>query len=244
MAIYRRDSTGAQQWIRSMPIYSAAANLNKGAFMVRGASDGTNLGFVIPAPVNTSLATNLLVGILEQPWAGATLDNDPSTGLKFLKADMTINPFGIYGVKFDNSYGANALTATSVGATTVVTSGENMGGGWIMFDNFELHYVLSSSSGTWTTLSATSAAITTANKVAKVGYLGQTLQSLTATFDNLATNVAAAGAVQLTVIGQFIRAVGFDWVELDPTKHDKLILPSSPKPEIWAEVTSPQHFLV
>jgi hypothetical protein len=189
----------------------------------------------------------LFVGILEQPWAGATLDNDPTAGTKFLKADMTINPMGIYAAKFDNSFGSNALTMTAVTTATpsvTVTSAENMGGGWLMFDNYELHFVESTSAGVWTLKSKTSAAITTANKVAKVGYLGQPTLPFSATYDYFATNIAAAAVPQLVVIGQFIRAVGFDWVELDPTKHDGIILSSTPLPEIWAEVQCTQHFLV
>jgi hypothetical protein len=245
MAIFRRDASGAQQWVRQMPFFSSA-NINKGAFIVNPKTDGTNAGFLVPAPVNTSVS-GIFVGILEQAWAGATLNNDPVGGTKFLKADCTINPLGIYGAKFDNSFGANALTLSGVNTATpsvTVSSGENMGGGWLMFDNYELHYVLSSSSGTYTLKSATSSAITTSNKVAKVGYLGQSGQCLAATYDILGTNTAAAGAIQLTIIGQFLKALGFDWAELDPTKHDGLIPPSSPLPEVWAEVLSPQHFLL
>lgn len=245
MAIFRRDSSGAQQWVKSMPIYAAGANIKKGAFLKNGVTDGTNLGFLIPVAVNTALSGSF-VGLTEAPFAGATLDNDPSGGTKYLKTDVTINPLGIYGVKYDNaktgSRWTNGLSVTGVGATTVVTSGENIGGGWLFFDNGELHYVLSSSSGTYTTLTATSAAITTANKVAKILYPGAPKTCLAATYDTLGINVAAQGAVELCVITNFIRDVGFDWVELDPTKHDNLILSSTA--EIWAEVQSTQHFLL
>jgi hypothetical protein len=141
MAIFRRDSTGAQQWVKALPIYAAAANLNKGIFVKNGVTDGTNLGFVIPVAVNTALSGSF-VGLTEAAFAGATLDNDPSAGTKYLKTDCTINPTAIYGAKYDNALtGArwtNGLAVTGVGATTVVTSGENIGGGWLFFDNFEL----------------------------------------------------------------------------------------------------------
>ena len=248
MAIFRRDSAGSQQWVKSMPIYAAGANIVKGAFVKNGVTDGTNLGFIIPVAVNTALSGSF-VGITEAPFAGATLDNDPSAGTKYLKTDCTINPLGIYGAKYDNALtGArwtNGLSVTGVGATTVVGSGENIGGGWLFFDNFELHYVLSSSSGTYTTLTATSAAITTANKVAKILYPGAPKTTLKATYDQIGIGTAAQGAVELCTITNLIRAVGLDWVELDPTKHDGLILPSAGgTPEIWAEVQSTQHFLL
>ena len=247
MAVYYQDSTGAQQWKKALPIYAAAANIKAGAFVMWGAADGTNMGYVIPCPVNGSLGLNF-VGITEAPFAGATLDNDPTAGTKYLLTDCTINPKACYLTQYDNSYGANALTATGVGATTVVTSGENNGGGWLMFDNFELHFVDSTSSGTYTTKSATSAAITTANKVAKIYALGKKLLSLTSDFTQIDTHTAAAGSVQFAVLDNFIKAVGFDYVSLDPTKHDGLILPTTPgaayKPAIYANIQcQANHFL-
>lgn len=246
MAIYHMDATGAQQWKKALPIYSAGVNLKQGAFVKWGPTDATDRGYIIPCPVNTALA-NLFAGILEQPFAGATLDNDPTAGTKFLKADVTLNPHAIYRAKFDNSFGANALTIASVSGTSlVVTSGENISGGWLMADNYELHYVLSSSSGTYTLKTAVTSAVTSANKVAKLLYPSAPKVPLTSDYTGLATNVAAQAAVQLGIIELFIKAVGFDWVELDPTKHDALVLPGSSTvntPEVWATVQSTQHFL-
>lgn len=247
MAFFVQDSTGAQQWKKAMPLYGAATNIVKGAFVVRGVTDGTNLGFGVIMPTNTALALKF-IGITEQVFAAATLDNDPVGGTKYILTDCTINPKGIYAVKYDNALtGArwtNGLTTTGVGATTVVTSGENIGGGWLFFDNFELRYVLSSSSGTYTTKSATSAAITTANKVAKIMYPMAPKTTLITAGDQLGIATAAQGANELAVLENYIRCPGMDWVLLDPTKHDGLILPSAAyTPEIWAYCQSTQHFL-
>lgn len=249
MAIFALDSTGAQQWKKAIPLYGAAANIVKGAFIKMGIVDGTNQGFGIITAANSSLA-NEFIGITEAAFAAATLDNDPSAGTKYLLTDCTINPKGIYLTKYDNALtGArwtNGLAVTGVGATTVVTSGENLGGGWLFFDNFELRYVLSSSSGTYTTKSATSAAITTTNKVAKIMYPGAKLLTLTTACDQIGIATAAAGAEQFTVLDNFIHCPGYDWVSLDPTKHDGLILPSSAyTPEIWANIQCVgHHFLL
>lgn len=247
MAFYEKDSTGAQQWKVPVPLFGNATNINKGAFIIRGTTDGTNLGFGIITPTNSSLAGKFM-GITEAAFAAATLDNDPSAGTKYLLTDLTLNPFGIYRVKYDNALtGArwtNGLATTSVGATTVVTSGENIGGGWLFFDNFELHYVLSSSSGTYTTKSSTSSAITTTNKVAKIMYPFAPKVTLITAADTLGIATAAQGAVELVVLDNWIHCPGYDWVSLDPTKHDNIILPSAAfTPEIWASVQSSQHFL-
>lgn len=246
MAVFDKDATGGQQWVKQLPIESASANLKAGAFVKWGPTDGTDRGFIIPCPVNTALS-GLFVGILEQAWAGATLDNAATLGTTYLKAGVTINPHAIYRAQIDNTFGSNALAVTGVGATTVVTSGENIGNGWLMFDNYELHYVLSCSSGTYTTKSSTSSAITTSSKVAKLYYPSCAKVPLTADYTQIATNVAAAAAVEISVLELFIKAVGFDWVELDPTKHDNIILPGSSTvntPAVWATVQSTQHFLM
>jgi len=126
-----------------------------------------------------------------------------------------------------------------------VTSGENIGGGWLMFDNFELHFVDSSSSGTYTTKTATSAAITTANKVAKIYYIGEPKITLITAGDKIGTATAAQGAIQAMVLETRIRAVGYDNVALDPTKHDNLILPTvnGVSPAIYADIMFTQSFL-
>jgi hypothetical protein len=247
MAIYFRDSTGAQQWKKPIPLFGNATNIVKGAFVQCGLTDGTNEGYGVVAATNTSLATKF-IGITEAAFAAATLDNDPAAGTKYLLTDCTINPFGIYLAQYDNALtGANwtnGLSVTGVGATTVVTSGENMGGGWLFFDNFELHWVKSSSSGTYTTKTSTSSAITTSNKVAKIMYVFAKLATLTTNADQIGIATAAAGAEQFTFLDNYIKCPGYDMVSLDPTKHDNIILPSAAyTPQIWAEVQCTEHYL-
>jgi hypothetical protein len=239
-----RNAVMGQEYVKPWPLFGNATNIIKGAAVILGLTDGTNQGYGIIAPVNTSMATKFL-GVTEAPFNAATLDNDPTAGTKYILTPVNINPKQIYEAQYDNRYGANALTTTGVGATTVVTSGENIGGGWLMFDNFELHFVDSSSSGTYTTKSATSSAITTANKVAKIYYIGEPLVTLITAGDKLGTATAAQGAVQASVLENRIRAVGYDNITLDPTKHDGLILPTvnGVSPAIYAEIMFTEHFL-
>lgn len=250
MAIFDRDSTGAQQWKKAFPLFGNATNIVKGAFIKMGAVDGTNQGYGIIPGTNTSFA-NQFMGITEAAFAAATLDNDPTAGTKFLLTDLTINPKGIYLAKYDNALTAghwsNGLAFTGSGTAPAISSGENLGGGWLFFDNFELHWVASSSSGTYTTKSAlTSGAVAGTQKVAKIMYQGAPKLTLTTANDVIGIATAAQGAEQLTVLENFIHAPGFDWVLLDPTKHDGLILPSTVyTPEIWAAVQCVgNHFLL
>jgi len=241
-----RDAVGGQQYVVPRPLYGAGTNIIAGAALVRGVTDGTNQGYDVIAPVNTSMASGLFVGVTEALFAAATLDNDPTAGTKYILTPVTLNPHAVYEAQYDNRFAANALTTTGVGATTIVASGENMGGGWLFFDNYELHFVDSSSAGTYTTKTSTSAAITTSNKVSKIYYVGQTKITLITTGDKIGTATAAQGSIQAMVLRNQIRGVGFDNVELDPTKHDNIILPSpnAVAPAIFAQIMFTQSMLM
>src|SRR5438046_1782239 len=102
MAVFAYDAGGGAEWKKAQPIYSAAANLVNGAFLVKGTTMGTNVGFLIPAPVNTS-QVGLFVGVLAQAWAGATLDNDPNNGTKYLMADCLVGPLHVYRTQFNSA---------------------------------------------------------------------------------------------------------------------------------------------
>ena len=245
MAIYAYDTAGGQEWVKSLPIYAAGVNLPKGAFIKWGATNHQDTGFVIPCPVNSSLAAKFL-GILAAPFAGATLDNDPTAGTKFLKADCLVGPNHAYRVKFDTSLTStsftNGLTMTTCSSTSiVVASGENITGGWLYTDAGYLHYVLNASSGTYTLLSAVSSKETTANYAVKLMYVGEPKVTLMATYyDRLSGATPAQGAVELGIIDLWLKATGYDYAQLDPTKHDGLY--ADPKTaEFWADVTSTQH---
>jgi hypothetical protein len=247
MAVFSYDAAGGAEFKKVLPIYAAAANLLKGAFIKWGTTDGTNRGFAIPTPVNSDLASEF-IGILAQPFAGATLDNDPNAGTKYIGADCLVGPNHVYRTQYDTTLSgsnfATGLTMTTCSSTSiVVTSGESISGGWLFTDAGYLHYVLASSTGTYTLKSAVNAAETTSNKALKLGYVSMPKVTLKSTFEQISGGTAAQGAVQLSVLDIFIKAVGFDFVTLDPTKHDGLNLPISGSPQFFADVISTQHFM-
>jgi len=232
--IYRGSSEMGQSWKKAWPLFGNATNIVKGAAIVRGTTQGTNQGYGIVAPANTSMA-GLFLGVTDQPFNAATLDNDPSGGTKYLLTDLEMNSKNLYEAQYDNALSGtplvftNGLTLTAVTTGTpsvTVTSLETISGGWLFFDNGELHYVASVSGGVATLKTATSAGITTANKVAKIYYLGAPLLTLTTAADKIGIATAAQGAVQATVLENYVRSVGFDNVILDPTKTDNIIFPT------------------
>lgn len=230
--IARQSSVGGQYWKKGWPLFGNGTNIVKGAAIVRGTTQGTNQGYGIVAPANTSMA-GLFLGVTEQPFNAATIDNDPSAGTKYIQADLMIDPKQCYEAQYDNALTAgvftNGLTMTAVTTGTpsiTVTSLETIAGGWLFFDNGELHYVASVSAGVATLKTATSSAISTSNKVAKIYYLGAPLLTLTTAADKIGIATAAQGTVQATVLENYVRSVGFDNVILDPTKTDNIIFPT------------------
>lgn len=247
MAVFAYDAGGGSEWKKSQPIYSAAANLVQGAFLSKGTTMGTDNGFLIPSLVNTS-QVGLFVGILAQAWAGATLDNDPSVGSKYIMADCLVGPLHVYRTQFNSALTAGVFTTgltmtTCSGTSIVVTSGEDISGGWLWTDAGYLHYVLSSSSGTYTLKSAVNAAETTANKVLKLLYINAPKATLSTTYEKLSGGTAAQGAVQMKVLDLFLKGVGQDFVSLDPTKHDGLLFPVATG-QVHADLKSSQHYML
>lgn len=249
--IFRQDSSGSQYWKKGIPLFGNATNIVKGAALVWGRTQGTNQGFGIVAPVNTSQA-GIFAGVTEQLFPAATVDNDPSAGVKYILTDVNVSPAACYEAQYDNALTAgvftNGLTMTAVTTGTpsvTVTSLETIAGGWLFFDNGELHYVLSVSGGVATLKSATSSAITTANKVAKIYYVGAPKITLTTAADKIGIATAAQGNVEAMVIESYVRSVGFDNVNLDPTKTDNVIFPTvnSVFPAIYSLINFSQSLL-
>ena len=216
--IYSYDLTGAAQLKRSVPLFGNATNIKQGAAVVRGPTDGTNLGYGIIAASTISA----FLGVSESLFAAATLDNDPAGGTKYILTDVTINPFAVYEAEYDQTTG---LTIASVVAATsfTVTSGENVGGGWILGVSGPgagyLAFVKSSSSGTYTP-KTTTFPFTTASKVIKIMPLYSPKVDLTTDATKILGTTAAQGSGLVRVLENKVVAVGFDQQFLDPTKHD------------------------
>lgn len=247
------DSTGGQQWKKPFPLFGNATDIAAGAAIILGGTQGTNQGYGVIMPANTSLASGLFLGVTESKFAASVIDNDVTAATKYILTDLTINPHAVWEAQYDNTLtGARwttglTLTAVTTGTPSVtITSLETISGGWLFFDNGEIHYVASVAGGVATLKSATTAAITTANKALKIPQITEPLLTFNTAGTKISGGTAAQGAVQMSVLENFIRAVGFDNVMLDPTKHDALILPTvnGVAPSIFANIQCSQHWLL
>lgn len=215
---YAYDLTGAAQIVRGIPLYGAGTDIKKGAAVIRGATDGTNQGYGIVA----ASTCNNFIGVTEQLFSASTLDNDPSAGTKYILTKITINPFAVYECEYDQS--TNLSIASVVASTSfTVTSGENVGGGWILGVGAPglgyLAYIESSSSGTYTP-KTTSFPFTTSSKVIKIMPLYAPKVNLTTDATKIIGSNAAQGSWLIRVLENKVKATGFDMQFLDPTKHD------------------------
>lgn len=224
------DPTGMSFPLR-VPLFGNATSINKGAAIMRGSTDGTNMGYGI---VGATALTNF-VGVTEEPFLAATLDNTPTTGTRYLQTTLICAPHGIWQADYQNTFATSgtdclALTATTPSTAPTVSSGENIGGGWLLGNDGFLTYVESSSSGTYTVKTQPTAANnpagawTSATLVIKILPMFDPLLNLNTTADYIKGGTAAQGSWNVRVLRNFIRAVGYDNVELDPTKHSGINL--------------------
>lgn len=222
--IFAYDLTGGAQLKRAIPLFGNATNIPAGAVVMAGETDGTNQGYGI---IGAS-TLNKFLGVTESLFAAATLDNDPTAGTKYLLTDCTINPFGVWEAEYDQ---ATNLSIASVVASTsfTVTSGENIGGGWILGVGAPgtgyLAFIDSSSSGTYTPKSTTFP-FTTASKVIKILPLYDPKLALTTNCVKILGSTAAQGSWLARTLENKVVAPGFDHQFLDPTKHDGITFPT------------------
>lgn len=221
--IFAYDLAGGQQLKRAIPLYGAGANIKAGAAVARGVTAGTNQGMGIVA----ASTNNNFIGVTENLFAGATLDNDPNNGTKYLLTDVTINPLGVWEAEFNQTTG---LTVASVaGGNPTVTSGEDISGGYLAVISGPavgyLSYVKSVSAGAYT-LKTPNTVITTASKVMKINQLYAPKADLTTDGTSILSTTAAQGSFLTRVLETKVVAVGFDHQFLDPTKHDGITFPT------------------
>lgn len=228
------DLCGGQSWKMQIPLFGNGTSIAKGAAVQRGATGGTNQGYGV---IGSSTYNNF-IGVTEAAFAAATTDNDPSAGTKYILTDVLVAPDGVWAADYDTSFGANALTIASMSATPgnpTVTSLEDIGGGWLLGDDGFLSYVESVSTGAATLKSAASWVAGT-NKVIKIMHLFAPKIDLTTAATKIKGNTAAQGSGLVRVLGNFMRAIGFDQVALDPTKHSGITVSSIATAQFYAHV--------
>ena len=223
--IFAYDAAGGQYLVQNIPLFGNGANIVAGAAVMRGSTTDVNQGYGI---VGASTHNNH-IGVTESLFAAATTDNDPAEGTKFITTPVCVSPNAVYLAEYSQTTG---LTVASVdgGGQPTVTSLEDIGEGWLLGVVAPglgyLAYVETVSTGAATLKTETGTGWTTSTKLIKIMPRYAPKVDLTTTADKILGTTAAQGSGLIRVLTNFIKAPGYAWQELDPTKHDAITLPT------------------
>lgn len=216
--IYAYSLYGGQQLKRAIPLENAGTLIPSGAAIMRGSTAATDQGYGIIA----ASTINNFMGVTEAAFTVAN-DNDPPTGLIYNLTDLTINPDAVYQAEFSQATGLT-VASVSTGYPTV-TSLEAIDGGWVLGVTGPgagyLGFVKSVSAGA-ATLKSTNSGFTTASKIIKINPLYCTKLDLTTNATQIKGTTAALGSGLIRLLENYVKAPGFNFQALDPTKHDAI----------------------
>jgi hypothetical protein len=239
------DVNGAQLMIRSLPIYSGAAAIAKGAVIIKGTADDTSEPFAVVG----SGACADTIGVLEE--AVAATDTDSAIGgtaLNMVKA--VINPGAVYLAEYSQLV-ADTInpSAVSSGTTFNCTSIADGAGAWLYVISStsnaargQLQWVVADGTNTLTTKTAFSPVVDTDAYFLKILPQFCLTGVLSAAATGLATT-AAAGTMNICVLDNFIQADNIPLQRLDPRKHSGLTGLNSQHPHFYAEIMFRDHIL-
>lgn len=153
-------NSGEGPYIVQYPAYGGGANIEEGAVVVKGATPGTNQGFVIlPANLASNLAN--VVGVIgaQNANTSAGVDNIQA-GTVYSTKPVMINPDAIYLAEYSQAAG-DLLTVVSTSGTTVTIASleDDIDGGWLYAvagtGIGQLQYITTAAAGSCTTKTAT-----------------------------------------------------------------------------------------
>ncbi len=234
---FHYDITGSSQIVRDYPIYGAAADVVDGAVVIRGATQGTDSGFVV---VGTGALADV-VGVLEHLHDFSVVGDSAQTGLTYVKNKVTINPFAVYLAQYDATDDANVASVSGTGVT-ITSLEDDIDGGWLLGDDGFLTYLTASASGSCTAkdnVETTPAATWDSDTdVIKILPLFHQLGKINAAADQLGTD-PAAGSGLIAVLENYIQADSISGLEpLDPTKHSGVTYSN---PKVFSDITFRDH---
>ncbi len=211
--IFHYSLSGAQQIFKKYPLYSAGTTIPSGSAVVKGATPGTNQGFGIVAPASCAgiLGVTTIADSL-----GSQLDSKQD-GTLYTRYKLIINPDAVFNTKIASpSVAAIAVASTSTTTVTITSLEDDIDGGWLYGNDYQLQWIATATSGSCTTKTATG--WTSANTVTRVLPLFKILQDLDATA-NFLKPAAAIGTGKIITLENYITIGGFKREVLDPTKH-------------------------
>ena len=227
--------------LADVPVYGAAANIIKGAAVMRGTTLGTDLNFAIVA---TGSAVDI-IGVLDEAHTNTTAGDDTNaTGTNYTLRKCIIDPFALFRAEFDQDDTMAVLSSS--GTTVNVTSGEtNMQGGYLYAVGGtgagRLALVTTDNgSGAYTTKETTGWDSSTT--LIKIVPKWHQLIKLSANASEIGTD-AAAGSATVSVRDTWIQASSIPLQRLNPVTHSGLTGLNSVSVKFFADIIFRNHEL-
>ncbi len=212
--------------VRHLPAYGAAADIVAGAVGIRGATEGTNGGYVIVGSSALTDAIGVLASLFDYSVNG---DSAPTTGLTLVKAEVIVNPNAVYEAEYDQT---DTLAPTSASSSTQFncTSIEQVCGGWlyVVADSAasssigQLRFIVAKNTNLLTTMTAFDPVTDTTATLIKVLPYFAIAAKINAT--GKIGSDAAAGSGRVGVLASYIRYDGVAKTELSSVLHNGLLL--------------------
>lgn len=213
--------------IKRIPLYGAGTDIVLGAAVIRGATPGTNAGYgIVGVPSYAGF-----IGCTEALFQASVSDNDPAAGTKYILTPVGLSVKPLYSIDYDAVTTSVGLTIASMSATPgnpTITSLEAVDGGWLLGSDGFLSYIDSISAGA-ATLKNAAPWTAGVQKVMRIFPRWHQLADLNTAATNFKITTAAAGTGAICVVENYIRAIGYDRILLDPTKHSGITF-QSPTP--------------
>jgi hypothetical protein len=210
--------------IYNLPIFGAAADILQGAFVMRGATPGTNNGELIKASGSSATPDIMgrLLAMLDYSVDGETL----IAGTAFVTKPVQLaHPFGIHRVEYDLTSLIDATQAVSTTTITLTSLEDNIDAAFLYVVSGvgagQTNYLTASASGSATLKAAFGTSLDTTSKLIKIIPRFNQLISLNSDGTKLASQ-AAAGAINAIVIDTYIQRNGGAAVQMNPVTHAAL----------------------
>jgi hypothetical protein len=206
-----------------LPIYGGAADVKRGAFVMVGATPGTDNGALIKA--SGASATPDIVGRLNEMLDYSEDGETLVAGTSFVtKTVLLAHPFRIFRIPYDSSSVISATQAVSTTTITLTSLEDDIDAAFLYVQSGiglgQTNYLTASASGSATLKAAFTTSLDTTSRIIKILPRFHDLISLNTDGTMLASQ-AAAGAIKGMVIDSYIEVNG-RLEQLNPTKHAAL----------------------
>jgi len=224
--------------IRDLPVFGAAANINEGAVVIRGATPGTDQPFAI---LGAGALADVL-GVMAELHTNTVSGDDSNVGgTNYTRKKVIINPFAVFEAEYDQA-DTMAVASTSSTTVTITSIEDNIDGGYVYAVGGtgagRLAFITAADGSTVTTKEATGWDSTTT--LIKILPLFHQVAKFNSTQDKIGTD-AAAGSAAITILENYIESDSIAKVTMNPVSHSGLTGLNSVNVKFSAEVIFRNH---